>query len=64
MQRTHYSSLIASYLYYGLLLWGKQSHKVEILQKKAIRRITGSNPRKPLAGYLNKNVFIKSTLES
>ena len=47
--------LIASYLNYGLLLWGKQSHKVEILQKKAIRLITGSNyiaHTNPLFGQL------------
>ena len=53
--KTLYSSLIASYLNYGLLLWGKQSHKVEILQKKAIRLITGSNyiaHTNPLFGQL------------
>ena len=32
-----YKSLIASYLNYGLLLWGNVSHKVLTLQKKAIR---------------------------
>ena len=31
---TLYRSLTASYLNYGLLLWGKQSHKVKILQKE------------------------------
>ena len=34
-----YKSLIASYLNYGLLLWGNVSHKVLTLQKKAIRPI-------------------------
>ena len=34
---TLYNSLIASYLNYGLLLWGTESHKVFTLQKKAIR---------------------------
>ena len=32
--KTLYTSLIASYLNYGLLLWGVKSHKVEIMQKK------------------------------
>ena len=32
--KTFYTSLIASYLNYGLLLWGIESHKVEIMQKK------------------------------
>ena len=31
--KTLYTSLIASYLIYGLLLWGFKSHKVEIMQK-------------------------------
>ena len=34
-----YKSLIASYLNYGLLLWGTESHEVLTLQKKAIRLI-------------------------
>ena len=37
-----YKSLIASYLNYGLLLWGNESHKVLTLQKKAIRLISNS----------------------
>ena len=32
-----YKYLIASYLNYGLLLWGTESYKVLTLQKKAIR---------------------------
>ena len=32
--KTLYTSLIASYLNYGLLLWGVESDKVEIMQKK------------------------------
>ena len=32
--KTLYTSLVASYLNYGLLLWGVESHKVEIMQKK------------------------------
>ena len=32
-----YKSLIASYLNYGLLLWGTESYKILTLQKKAIR---------------------------
>ena len=38
-----YKSLIASYLNYGLLLWGKESHKVLTLQKKVIRLISNSS---------------------
>ena len=38
-----YKSLIASYLNYGLLLWGTESHKVLTLQKKAIRLISNSS---------------------
>ena len=33
--KTLYTSLIALYLRYGLLLWGVKSHKVEIMQKKS-----------------------------
>ena len=35
-----YKSLIASYLNYGLLLWGTESDKVLTLQKKSIRLIS------------------------
>ena len=41
--QTLYNSLIVSYINYGLLLWGVESHRVESLQKKAIRLITNSN---------------------
>ena len=41
--KTLYTSLIASYLNYGLLLWGVESHTVEIMQKKAIRLVTNSS---------------------
>ena len=42
--QTLYNSLIVSYINYGLLLWGGvESHRVESLQKKAIRLITNSN---------------------
>ena len=41
--KTLYTSLIASYLNYGLLLWGVESHKVEIMQKKAICLVTNSS---------------------
>ena len=34
---TLYNSLIISYINYGLLLWGIDCHKIEILQKKALR---------------------------
>ena len=38
-----YNSLIVSYMYYGLLLWGIHSHKLDLLQSKALRLMTNSN---------------------
>ena len=35
-----YNSLIVSYINYGLLLWGVHVHKLEPLQKKALRFMT------------------------
>ena len=40
---TLYNSLIISYINYGLLLWGIDCHKLEILQKKALRFMTNSS---------------------
>ena len=40
---TLYYSLIISYINYGLLLWGIDCHKLEILQKKALRFMTNSS---------------------
>ena len=40
---TLYNSLIVSYISYGLPLWRVESHRIEPLQKKAIRLITNSN---------------------
>ena len=34
-----FNSLIASYINHGLLLWGAQSYRIELLQKRAIRLI-------------------------
>ena len=34
---TLYNSLIVPYINYGLLLWGVDSHKLQSLQKKALR---------------------------
>ena len=39
---TLYNSLIESYINYELLIWGKESHRVDTLQKKAIRQVTNS----------------------
>ena len=39
---TLYTSLIASYINSGVLLWGSKSHKIKTLQKKTIRLITNS----------------------
>ena len=38
-----YNSLIVSYMNYVLLLRGIHSHKLELLQKKALRLMTNSN---------------------
>ena len=40
---TFYNSLIVSYINYGLLLWGVDCHKLETLQKKALRFMTNSS---------------------
>ena len=40
---TLYKSLVLSYIYYGLLLWGVEVKNLEIIQKRAIRLRTGSN---------------------
>ena len=37
-----YNSVIVSYINYGLLLWGVHIHKLELLQKKALRFMTNS----------------------
>ena len=39
---TLYNSLIGSYINYGLLIWGKESHMIDTLQKEAIRQVTNS----------------------
>ena len=41
--QTLYNGLIASYINYGLFLWGVESNRIELLQKKAIRLITNSS---------------------
>ena len=41
--QTLYNSLIASYINYGLLLWGAESYRIELLQKIAICLITNSS---------------------
>ena len=38
-----YNSLIVSYIHYGLLLWGVHSHRLDSLQKKALRFMTNSS---------------------
>ena len=40
---TLYNSLIVSYINYGLLLWGVDCHKLQSLQKKAIRFMTNNS---------------------
>ena len=40
-----YNSLIVSYINYGFLLWGIHSHKLKLLQKRALRFMTNSSYR-------------------
>ena len=40
---TLYNSLIVSYINYGLLLWGVDCHKLQSLQKKALRLMPNSS---------------------
>ena len=40
---TLYNSLIVTYINYGLLLWGVDCHKLQSLQKKAMRFMTNSS---------------------
>ena len=35
---TIYQSLIASYMNYGILVWGIECHRLEKVQKKALRK--------------------------
>ena len=39
---TLYNSLVLPYLNYGLLVWGTASHKLKLLQKRAIRTINNA----------------------
>ena len=63
-----YNSLIVSYINYGLLLWGVHVHKLEHLQKKALRFMTNSgyiSHTTPLLikhGLLNVRDMYKLTL--
>ena len=47
---TFYNSLIVSYINYGLLLWGVESHRFEPLQKKTTIRLT-----------TNRNYYVHTT---
>ena len=42
--RSIYNSLILPYMHYALLAWGTQCHKIELLQKKALRVIFSKSP--------------------
>ena len=39
-----YNSLILPHMHYALLAWGTQCHKIELLQKKALRVIFSKSP--------------------
>ena len=40
---TFYNNLIYSYINYGLLVWGIESSRIEVLQKKAIHLVTNND---------------------
>ena len=42
--RSIYNSLILPHMHYALLAWGTQCHKIELLQKKALRVIFSKSP--------------------
>ena len=44
MLRSIYNTLILSHMHYALLAWGTQCHKIELLQKKALRVIFSKSP--------------------
>ena len=52
---TLYNSLIVSYINYGLLLWGVDCHKLQSLQKKALRFMTNSSYIAHMAPLLVKH---------
>ena len=58
-----YSSLIQSHMNYGIILWGnapqKLKHRVEVLQKKAVRIITGSDYNAPTTGLFKSLKILK-----
>ena len=41
--RILYNSLVLPHLNYGILAWGRQTKQLDIIHKKAIRMLTGSN---------------------
>ena len=54
---TLYKSLIVSYINYRLLLWGVDYHKLETLQKKALRFVTNSSYVAHTAPLLIKQII-------
>ena len=63
-----YNSLIVSYINYGLLLWEIHCHKLELLQKRALRLMTNSSylehttPLRMKHGLLNVRDMYKRKL--
>ena len=55
--QTLYNSLIASYINYGLLLWGAESYRIELLQKRAIRLISFYRKFMPNGATLLKSLY-------
>ena len=54
----HYNFLIVSYINYRLLLWGVYSHRLESLQKKALRFMTNSSYLAHTTPLLIKHGFL------
>ena len=54
-----YNSLIVSYINCGLLLWGIDSHKLELLQKRAQRFMTNSSYRAHTTPLLIKHGLLE-----
>ena len=55
--RSIYNSLILPHMHYALLAWGTRCHKIELLQKKALRIIFSKSPiahTEPLLKKINQ----------
>ena len=58
--RSIYNSLILPHMHYALLAWGTRCHKIELLQKKALRIIFSKSPIAHTEPLLKKNESTKT----